>query len=270
MFILQKRLRHIKIKLKDWNKNDFGNIFEAKKIIERKIQEINQTLITKGFDGERNEQANNHQQEWEDLCKEEEIFWRKKSRDSKGNQLNTHKDIEVVLVQHFQGISEEPLVDRSQFISDFTKHIPKLVTREYNYNINRLVNEEEVSEVIKDMHNGKAPSPDGFNVDFFKSCWRIVKQDILNVVEDFGKNRTVLKAFDTAFISFIQKQDNAMTPDRFRPIALCNLEYKIISKVISNGLKPLLPTLVSREQTGYVEGRQILNNIIQAHRWFTR
>ena len=56
-----------------------------------------------------------------------------------------------------------------------------------------------------------------------------------------------------------------MRPDRFRPIALCNVVYKIISKVIANRLKPLLPTLVSKEQNGYVERRKILNNIIQAH-----
>eukprot|EP00253_Pinus_taeda_P030822 PITA_30822 len=135
-----------------------------------------------GFEGERNEQANKHQQEWEDLCKQEETFWRQKSRvqwlkegdintrffhrstlehrshnristikDSRGNQVNTHKDIEVVLVQHFQGIVEEPLVDRSQFISDFTKHIPKLVTREDNPSRNKPMNEEKVSEVIKEM-----------------------------------------------------------------------------------------------------------------------
>jgi len=53
--------------------------------------------------------------------------------------------------------------------------------------------------------------------------------------------------------------------DRFRPIALCNVVFKIISKVVANRLKPLLPTLVAVEQSGYVEGRQILDNIIQAH-----
>jgi len=49
------------------------------------------------------------------------------------------------------------------------------------------------------------------------------------------------------------------------PIALCNVIYKIISKVIENILKPLLPSLISQEQVGFVEGRQIMDNIIQAH-----
>eukprot|EP00253_Pinus_taeda_P012279 PITA_12279 len=135
-----------------------------------------------------------------------------KIKDTQGNQLNTHKEIEVVLVPHFQGIVKEPLLDRSKFINDFTKHILKLVTREDNYNLNTPVNEEEFSEVIKEIQMGRC-------------------------------------------------QDNAMAPDRFIPIALCNVVYKIIS----NRLKPLLSTLVSKEKTGYVEDRQILNNIIQAH-----
>eukprot|EP00253_Pinus_taeda_P011657 PITA_11657 len=56
----------------------------------------------------------------------------------------------------------------------------------------------------------------------------------------------------------------AHTPDKYRLIALCNVVYKIISKVVANRLKPFLPVLVSGEKSGYVEGRQILDNIIQA------
>lgn len=92
--------------------------------------------------------------------------------------------------------------------------------------------EEEVSEAIKEMQNGKAPGPDGFNVDFFKACWNIVKQDIQNVVEDSRMNRTILKVLNTSFISLIPKQDNAQTPDMFRPIALCNVVYKINPKLL--------------------------------------
>eukprot|EP00253_Pinus_taeda_P029948 PITA_29948 len=118
---------------------------------------------------------------------------------------------------------------------------------------------------MKEMQNGKALGPDGFNMNFFKACWRILKQDVLEVVEDSRRFKTVLKALNESFIALIPKQEEATSPNRFRPIAFCNVIYKIISKVISNHIKPLLPTLVSKKKTGYVEGRQILDNIFQAH-----
>ena len=65
--------------------------------------------------------------------------------------------------------------------------------------------EEKVSEVIKEMQNGKAPGPDGFNVYFFKACWEIVKHDILDVVENSRKNKIVLRALNASFITLIPK-----------------------------------------------------------------
>ena len=96
-------------------------------------------------------------------------------KDEDGHLPNSHEDIENVLVQHFRGIAQETISYREHFIRDLTGYIPRLVTREDNFNLNRPVIEEEVSEVIKEMKNGKAPGPDGFNVDFFKACWNIVK-----------------------------------------------------------------------------------------------
>eukprot|EP00253_Pinus_taeda_P018901 PITA_18901 len=296
MFLLHKILRHIKLRLKDCNKNEFGNIFTAKKAVEDKMRKLNQTLITDSFDKDRNDQVTKHHQEWENLCQQEEIFWQQKSRvqwlkegerntkffhrstianrshnrissimDEDGHLHNSHEEIEDVLVHHFHGIAQETVSNKKHFIKDLIGHIPRLVTREDNFNLNRLVTEDEVSEVIKEMQNGKALGPHGFNVDFFKACWNIVKRDILNVLEDSRLNKTILKVLNTSFIDLIPKQDNAQTPYKFRPIALRNVVYEIISKVVANRLKPLLPTLVSVEQSSYVEGRQILNNIIQAH-----
>eukprot|EP00253_Pinus_taeda_P030821 PITA_30821 len=252
MYLLHKRLKHIKLQLKEWNKKNFGNIFVEKKDVENKMQVLNQALIMEGFDKAIGDQVDKHHQDWENLCKQEEIFWRQKSRvqwlkegerntkffhraaianrthnrissikNEEGELHISHEAIEVVLVQHFQGITQKNNSDREHFIREITSNIPKLVSREDNFNLNRPVMEEEVE------HN---------------------HFEVLN----------------TSFISLIPKQDNAQTPDKFRPISLCNVVYKIISKVVANRLKPLLPVLVSGEQSGYVEGRQILDNIIQA------
>eukprot|EP00253_Pinus_taeda_P009447 PITA_09447 len=186
-------------------------------------------------------------------------------KDEGGEIQTTHKDIEFVLIQHFRNVTRENTLHRDQSIRGITGHIPKLVSREDNFNLNRPVEEEDVNEVLKDMQNGKAPGPDGFNVDFFKACWHIVKEDIVNVVEDSRRRKTILKALNTSFISLIPKHDTTQSADKYRPIALCNVVYKIIAKIVANRLKPLLSSLLSKEQSGFVEGRQILDNIIQAH-----
>ena len=54
-------------------------------------------------------------------------------------------------------------------------------------------------------------------------------------------------------------------PKKLRPISLCNVIYKIISKVIANRLKPLLPLIISSEKAGFMEGKQILDGIILVH-----
>jgi hypothetical protein len=51
----------------------------------------------------------------------------------------------------------------------------------------------------------------------------------------------------------------------FKPITLCNVIYKIISKVIALRLKPILPFIISKEQSEYVEGRQIMDSVILVH-----
>lgn len=85
------------------------------------------------------------------------------------------------------------------------------------------------------------------------------------MVEESHTLHLLLPSPNATFIVLVPKEENPVTPDKFLPIALCNVIYKVISKVITNRLKPLLPMLISPKQLGYVEGRQILDGIILTH-----
>jgi hypothetical protein len=70
---------------------------------------------------------------------------------------------------------------------------------------------------------------------------------------------------DATFLTLIPKEEKAEDPNKFKPISLCNVVYKIITKVIANIIKTIMPKLISLKLIGYVEGCQILEKIILSH-----
>ena len=84
-------------------------------------------------------------------------------------------------------------------------------------------------------------------------------------MEESRNKRGVLKAVNPTFITLVPKEVGADRLDKFRPIAVCIVIYKIISKLIANRLKPLLPSLISPKKSGFVEGRKILDGVILVH-----
>ena len=77
--------------------------------------------------------------------------------------------------------------------------------------------------------------------------------------------RSILKEINSSFLILIPKKPGADSLDLFRPISLCNSLYKILSKVLTFGLLNILPLIISKQQTGFVPGRQILDSIMMVH-----
>ena len=88
--------------------------------------------------------------------------------------------------------------------------------------------------------------------------------DVSQVVLSCLNSRSILKSINHTFITLIPKVQNPGRVSDFRPISLCNVIYKIVSKVISNRLKPLVDSLVSETQSSFVANRLITNNILIA------
>jgi hypothetical protein len=134
-----------------------------------------------------------------------------------------------------------------------------------NISLMRLVTLEEVDLVIKEIPVGKALGPDGFTTNFFHHCWHLVPEEVWQIIEDSRCLGQVLLALNTTITTLIPKEELVTHPKQLRPIALCNVIYKIITKVITLRLKPILPFIISHEQSRYVEGRQIKDSVILSY-----
>ena len=111
----------------------------------------------------------------------------------------------------------------------------------------RVITLQEVEISINQMKEDKAPSPDGFSVNFFHAYWDILKHEIWEMVKDSGHNQNIILALNATFLTLIPKKSNVSTPNNFHLIALYNILYKLVTKVIANLLKPLMPSLIYPE-----------------------
>ena len=173
---------------------------------------------------------------------------------NQGDRLEVHEDIENKLREYFQNILREPEGNRNQAIQSITQHIPKIITGDHNFMLLQPVTLHAVEQAMAQLKDGKAPGPHGFMTNFFHSFWEKIKLEVWALVEESRSMHWILPSLNTTFLALIPKEDNSSTPDKYKPIALCNVIYKLISKVIANRLKPLLPLLISPKKTGYVEG----------------
>lgn len=84
-------------------------------------------------------------------------------------------------------------------------------------------------------------------------------------VEHSTSSSNILKALNSTFLSLIPKENVDNTLDKFHSIPLCNVSYKVISKVETNYIKPLLEKIISKEKGGYVGRGQVLDIVIATH-----
>ncbi|KAL0455183.1 UNVERIFIED_CONTAM: hypothetical protein Slati_0857500 [Sesamum latifolium] len=122
---------------------------------------------------------------------------------------------------------------------------------------------EKVKEVVFSINKDNAARPDGFTSTFYQSCWEFIAKDIWEASKDFFAGTPMPRSTST-IITLIPKIDSPQSWSDFKPIFLCNVTNKIMTKLLYNKLAPLLPTLISPSQNGFVHGRLIGDNILMA------
>ena len=111
---------------------------------------------------------------------------------------------------------------------------------------------------------GFVTGPDGFQALFFKEYWKIVGFDVWTMVRHAFSGLDMDPRMMETLVVLIPKVENPVSMKDFRPISLCNVVYKVITKVLVNRLRPHLKEIIGPLQGGFIPGRGTPDNIIVA------
>jgi len=145
---------------------------------------------------------------------------------------------------------------------------PSVATSTSSLNVNQKnnllasVTKQEVYRALMSMKSYKAPGPDGFQPIFFKMFWNNIGDGIWNFMKTTFEKGYMDPHMAESLMILIPKVDNPSTFKEFRPISLCNVTCKLVSKVLVNCLRLMLSEIVSPLQSSFIPGRGTIDNAI--------
>ncbi|XP_045791800.1 uncharacterized protein LOC123886537 [Trifolium pratense] len=188
-----------------------------------------------------------------------------KITDSHGHTHTDDGGIEKVLVDHFKTWFTK---QDAQAIPDTITVVKDRINTDMYQELNRHFTKEEVFQAIKDMKALAAPGPDGLPAIFYHTHWEVIGKEVTDMVLNVLNNNGDPSHLNNTYICLIPKINNPASPSDFRPISLCNVTLKIITKTIANRIKTILPDVISPNQSAFIQGRLITDNALIASEIF--
>ena len=175
-----------------------------------------------------------------------------------------HKEEEIVQVigEYFDQLFTSSPGERSATVN---RALHSIITPEDNATLTSVPSATEIKDSAFSIHADKAPGPDGFSAGFFHTHWDEIGPDIVREIHGLFAGDSLPDGINHTHLRLIPKMTNARKVSDYRPIALCNVQYKIYSKLLTRRLQPLMDKLISENQSAFVLGRAIGDNVLITH-----
>jgi ribonuclease HI len=185
----------------------------------------------------------------------------KRLKDDAGEWQSDPKVLGDMATSYFRNLFEaDQTLDPTPLIHLFEEKI----SPEMNTKLCEEFTDKEISDALFQIGPLKAPGPDGFPARFFQRNWGTLKEEIIVAVKEFFKTGSMPPGINDTSIVLIPKVDDPEGMSQFRPISLCNVIYKVISKCLVNRMRPILGDIISQAQSAFVPGRLITDNALLA------
>lgn len=164
-------------------------------------------------------------------------------------------------LSYYKNLFSSPILTRSDLLPSTL--VPSLSRNGINA-LTAPVCKNEVRKAVFSMKSYKAPGPDGFQPLFFKHFWEVVGDDLWNMVRNAISRGYSEESMAEILMVLIPKIDHPRSLKKFRPISLCNVAYKVITKVLVQRIRPFLYELIGPLQSSFIPGRSTNDNVILA------
>ncbi|XP_028548450.1 uncharacterized protein LOC114578987, partial [Dendrobium catenatum] len=163
---------------------------------------------------------------------------------------SSRQDTVNSIIDHFKTLFNPPSLAVCDVI-----HFPmgNCITSFMSHNISLNATTDEIKAAVFSGASSSTPGPDGYNFFFYKSGWHILGPLVCKAVRGFLSSGYMPSGVKATAIALVPKSKHTASFSDFRPIALCNVFYKIIAKVLANRLKPIMPLIIKDNQAGFIK-----------------
>jgi hypothetical protein len=287
-FVLKEKLKGLKGVIKAWNKEVYGALDTKIRILVEDIKDVDVEgeLVTLS-----EEEVSNRKKNFADLwhllkSKESMIIQRSRAWWLKEGDANTsyfHKCLKArgscnFIRSHQVGDVwvDSPALIRQAMVEFFKQQFcvvkrlrpfldgvvfPSLSV-EANSSLISLFGLEEIEEVVSECDGNKSPGPDGFNFNFVKKFWSLMKNEVRILFDQFHGNGSLPSGFSSYFVALIPKVCSPLSLGDFRPISLLGCLYKLLAKVLAKRLAMVMDSLVASTQSAFLKGRYLVDGVM--------
>lgn len=183
--------------------------------------------------------------------------------DEDGHWHSDPKEVSDILLRYYENIFKTEGFDL-EALQEVLASVQPCVSPAMNESLLASYTDEEIKRALFQMHPSKSPGPDGMSPFFYQKYWDIVQLDVCLAVKTFLISGHLFQDSNFTHLALIPKVKDPKFASELRPIALCNVVYKIASKVLANRLKSILPQIISPLQSAFIPGRLISDNTLVA------
>ena len=180
--------------------------------------------------------------------------------DANGLEKTAAADMESILVDFYKNLFAKDALDL-QVQASLIDDLEFSLTASECDSCEGEFSSEELFSALNSLQTGKSPGSDGLPTEFYIAFWEDLCDVLTLVLNECYRRGSLTDSQRGGLLRLIFKRDDKRLAKNWRPISLLNTDYKIASKAITERLKPVMESIVHRDQTCGVVGRSIFSNL---------